>query len=85
VRDLRWSLHVDYSRIPPRELCYDRAVSPWEDNPITGELPREALRLRSAADKWYQNELARRARLRPAPRPLSRELVRRLRSLGYLR
>lgn len=85
VRNLRWTFHADYSSTPPRLLWYDRTASPWEDSPITGEPPQETKRLRLAAEMWFQKELTRQARVSPGRGKLSRELVQRLRSLGYLR
>lgn len=85
VRDHRWTFHADYSRTPAVLLWYDRTASPWEDNPIAGEPPQETKRLRLAAETWFQQELTRQARVGPGRGKLSRELVKRLRSLGYLR
>lgn len=85
VRDHRWTFHADHSRTPPQMDWCDRTASPWEDEAIAGEPPQELKRLRLAAETWFQQELTRQARVDPGRGKLSRELVERLRSLGYLR
>lgn len=85
VRDGRYALHADYRRRPARYEWYDLAADPGELRPLAAPPSPEATRLRAHVDRWRHMQ---RTAAAPAPggrlEKVSPELLRRLRSLGYV-
>lgn len=85
VRNGRYALHADYHRRPARYEWYDLAADPGELRPLAAPPSPEAVRLRAEVDRWRRLQRAATAAA-PGGRldKVSPELLRRLRSLGYV-